>query len=74
MDCIDSIRRIAKLTILRRITDRTAQTVKKMATTIIMAPTAWFPPMTDNVVIQPLKTKGQLEKKSKKTSNCEAIL
>ena len=59
MDCIDSTRRVGKLTILRRITDRTAQTVKKTATTVIMTPTAGFPKEA-SAVIHPLRTKGQL--------------
>lgn len=57
MDRKDSARRKEKLTILRRMTDRAAQMVKKTATTIIMAPTAVFLLMAANAEIQPLKRK-----------------
>lgn len=51
--------------------DRTAQTVKKVATTIIMAPTAVLEAMADIAVIQPLKRAvGDV----KEGVNSEAIL
>jgi len=40
--------------------DRTAQAVKKLATTIMMAPTAVLLARAVNAVIQPLKMKGRI--------------
>lgn len=43
------------LTILSRTTDSTAQMVKRMATMIMMAPTALFSDMAEKAEIQPLE-------------------
>lgn len=50
------MKREDSLTILSRMTDSTAQMVNRMATMIMMAPTALYLPMTVKAEIQPLES------------------